>query len=260
MRKAMIAVMAAGLATGCASTADLEPDEVYDPFEGFNRGVFAFNEAADQVVVGPVANVYETVTPGFVRTGIGNVLSNLNSPVVFVNDVLQGESTRAGDTFYRFFVNTTIGVLGVWDAAAYLGVEGHTEDFGQTLAVWGVEEGPFLVLPLLGPSNLRDFSGRFADNAFDPLNWVEFESDEDLDDTILITRNVLGVLNTRVALDGQLRALREQPEPYIAMRRAYTSQRQAAVRNGQEEQDPYKDLPDFDAFDDFEEEPALAGE
>ncbi len=234
------------LLVGVASCASA-PDTVYDPLEGFNRQMFAFNEAADKAVLGPVARGYEAVLPGPVRGGIGNVLSNLNSPVVFINDVLQGEPARASDTGVRFVVNSTIGVLGVWDAAAHFGIEGHSEDFGQTLAVWGVGEGPFLVLPLMGPSNFRDLVGRGVDTVFDPLNWTEFEGDDDLDDTIQITRTVLTVLQGRVAIDAQLEQLRQQPEPYIALRRAYTSQREAEIRNGREEQNPYKDLPDFDA-------------
>ncbi len=248
MQRYLPLALALAATAGCASTSERAAGEVYDPFEPVNRQVFAFNEAADRAVIGPVAEVYETVTPRLAREGVGNVLANLRSPVIFVNDLLQGNDRRAGDTFYRFFVNSTIGVLGVWDAAAAFGVEGHEEDFGQTLAVWGVDAGPFLVLPLAGPANLRDVAGRGFDAAADPLNWVEFESDEDLDDHIATSRAVLGVLQARVAVDDQLDMLRDQPEPYIALRRTYTQQRAAAIRNGQEEQDPYKDLPDFDDF------------
>lgn len=240
---------AATLLGGCATTPQTDPSAVYDPLEPLNRGVFAFNEAADKAVIGPVADLYVAITPGFARQGVRNVLSNLNSPVVVVNNVLQGDPGDAVDTTYRFVINTTIGILGLWDAAAHFGLEGRSEDFGQTLAVWGVGEGPYLVLPLMGPSNLRDLTGRGVDNVFDPLNWTEFESDDDLDDTIQISRAVLGALDTRVQIDDQLQQLREQPEPYVALRRAYTAQRQAAVRNGEEEADPYKDLPDFDDFE-----------
>ena len=236
------------LAGGCASTGGSTGD-VSDPLEPLNRQVFAFNEAADQAVIGPVTEVYVTVTPELAREGVSNALSNLNSPVVFANDVLQGEPVRAAETFYRFLVNSTIGVLGVFDPAAEFGVERHSEDFGQTLAVWGVGEGPFLVLPLMGPSNLRDATGRGVDAFIDPLNTGEINNDEDLTDTVRWTSFGLGLLQTRAAVDEQLETLREQPEPYVAMRRAYTAQRKAAVRNGREEDDPYKDLPDFDDFE-----------
>ena len=147
-------------------------------------------------------------------------------------------------------INSTFGIAGLWDVAGYNGIEGHREDFGQTLGVWGVEPGPYIILPVMGPSNLRDFMGRGVDNAFDPLNWTEFE-DRDLDNEIMVTRTVVGAIATRERLIETIETLRDQPEPYIAMRRNYTSQRQAAIRNGKIEDDPYKDLPDFDDFDEF---------
>lgn len=242
-------VMTLGLGA-CATAPSATSGEVHDPLEPLNRQVFAFNEAADKAVIGPVAGAYEAVTPAFFRTGVGNFLSNLNSPVVFVNDVLQGEPQRAGNTLYRFLVNSTFGLAGILDPAEHeLGVVGHSEDFGQTLAVWGVPEGPFIVLPLLGPSNLRDGIGRGVDAAFDPFNYEAVIGDEDTRRTVNVSRTALGVLNLRVALDGTIQQLREQPEPYIAYRRGYTSQRQAEIRNGREAQDPYTDLPDFDDFE-----------
>jgi len=240
-------VMASGACASTGSTDQLSGG-VNDPFEGFNRGMFAFNEAADKAVIGPTARAYEVLTPAIARQGIGNALGNLNEPVVFANDVLQGESERAGESFYRFFVNSTIGVLGLWDAAAHFGVEGHDEDFGQTLAVWGVDPGPFLVLPLLGPSNVRDTFGRGVDAGLDPLTYVEIGNDDDTDLAARAGMGVLGALNARITLDDALQALREQPEPYVAMRRIYSQTREAAIRNGREEEDPYKDLPDFDDF------------
>ncbi|MEM0985312.1 MAG: VacJ family lipoprotein [Pseudomonadota bacterium] len=236
--------------TACATTGQTETVDggVYDPFEGFNRRVFAFNEAADRVAIGPAARAYETVTPSVARTGISNALSNLNTPVVFLNDVLQGESERAGESFYRFFVNSTIGVLGLWDAADYFGVEGHSEDFGQTLAVWGVDPGPFFVTPFLGPSNLRDTVGMGVDTAIDPLTYVQYGNDTTVNFAARGGTALVGALNTRIEFDEALEQLREQPEPYIAYRRLYTQAREAAIRNGREEEDPYKDLPDFDDF------------
>jgi len=251
MRRSLTLGLALTMGLGaCSTTPASSGDGVYDPLEPLNRQVFAFNEAADKAVLGPTAQAYETVTPQFFRTGVGNFLSNLNSPVVFVNDVLQGEPKRAGDTMFRFLVNTTFGLGGLLDPAEHeLGRAGHSEDFGQTLGVWGVSEGPFIVLPLMGPTNLRDGIGRGVDGALDPFNYKAVIEDEDTRTTMAISRGVLGLLNARVALEPQLQALREQPEPYIAMRRAYTSQREAQIRNGREEEDPYTDLPDFDDFE-----------
>ena len=232
----------------CASTPPPEPGMIADPYEGFNRQMFAFNNGVDRYALAPAANVYETVTPSFARDRVGDFLANLKSPVIFVNDVLQAQPGRASDTFFRFTLNTTIGLVGLWDAAHYFGLEGHTEDFGQTLAVWGVDSGPYLVMPILGPTNPRDLLGSGVDVAFDPLNWTEFEGQPDLDDQIAMGRRVLGALNARVEFDDQIKTLNEQPEPYIALRRIYSSQRQADIRNGEpvDDADAYEDLPDFD--------------
>jgi len=236
--------------SACASTPPTEVGAVADPYEGFNRQMFAFNSGVDRYALGPAASVYETVTPSFARDRVGDFLGNLKSPAIFVNDVLQAQPDRAGDTFFRFTINTTIGLVGLWDAAAYFGIDGHTEDFGQTLAVWGVQSGPYLVMPLLGPTNPRDLLGSGVNRAFDPLTWTEFAGQPDLDDQLAMGRGVLGGLNARVALDDQIRTLNEQPEPYVALRRIYSSQRQAAIRNGQivDESEAYDDLPDFDKF------------
>jgi len=251
MKRQLSGLVVIAALAGCATTPG-EPDtDVSDPLEGLNRKVFAFNEAADKTVIGPVADGYVAVTPGFVRSGVSNAMANLNSPVILANDILQGAPGRASNTGLRFIVNSTIGLVGLWDAAAHFGIEGHTEDFGQTLAVWGVGDGPFLVLPFLGPSNLRDFAGLGVDTALDPLTWTEFsdgDAREDLDVVIQTSRTVLGALHARVALDDQFETLREQPEPYVALKRIYKSQREADIRNGEPEDEPYKDLPDFDDF------------
>ena len=241
--------MAIGLGA-CASTQAAGTGTINDPYEGFNREVFEFNSGVDKYALGPVARVYEAITPEFARDRISDFLANLREPVVFANDVLQGEADRAGDTVARFFVNSTVGVAGLWDVAGYNGLEKHNEDFGQTLAVWGVDSGPYLVMPFLGPTTPRDIFGKGVDYALDPLTWTEFKSDEDLDDHISLGRGILGTLNTRVALDEQIDQLNAQPEPYIALRRIYSSQREAEIHNGRiNEEEAYEDLPDFDEFE-----------
>ncbi|MEE9380843.1 MAG: VacJ family lipoprotein [Hyphomonadaceae bacterium] len=253
MRRLGSILFALAALSACATGGQNAAATPGDPFEGWNRNVYAFNDAVDRYALGPTSDVYRTLTPGFARAGVGNVLSNLASPVVLVNDVLQGQPSRAFDTTSRFAINTTIGVLGLWDAAEYFGIEGHKEDFGQTLAVWGVEDGPYLMLPFLGPSTPRDAFGRIVDTALDPLNWTEFSGQEDLDDQIALGRGILGTLNARVAVDDQIETLRAQTEPYVALRRLYLSQREAAIRNGAVEENPYEDLPDFDEFLDEED-------
>lgn len=253
MKFAAVAAAAAVSLTACAtSTPAEESTGVYDPFEGWNRGVFAFNETVDKAALEPAARAYRAATPSLFREGVSNVLSNLRQPVVFVNSVLQGNANASGETFGRFLINSTVGVVGIFDVASTLGVKEHREDFGQTLGVWGVEEGPFLMLPVLGPSNARDLVGMGVDNAFQPLNYIEYEGDLSQTD-VAVTRGVLSALTAREQLIETFETLREQPEPYVAMRRTYTSQRKAAIRNGKSEEDPYKDLPDFDDFGDFDE-------
>ena len=248
------ALLAVALAA-CASTPAAGANDIADPYEGFNRKMFAFNNGLDKYALDPAATAYKTVTPEFARDRVTDFLRNLRGPVIFANDVLQGEPDRAGTTFARFGINTTIGLLGLWDAATHMGLDRHNEDFGQTLAVWGVESGPYLVLPVLGPTTPRDLTGFGVDRAIDPLTWVQLDNDDDSDLAIRAGLGVVGALNTRVRLEDQINTLNAQPEPYIALRRIYSSSRQAQILNGKVNEDTaYDDLPDFDSFDDYGDE------
>ena len=185
------------------------------------------------------------------RDRAGDFLRNLRAPVILANDVLQSEPSRAGNTVARFTINSTVGLLGFWDAADHFGIEHHSEDFGQTLAVWGVESGPFLVMPILGPTTPRDLVGTGVDRALDPLTWVEIDNDEDTDLAVRGGMGIIGALNARIRFDDQIDTLNAQPEPYVALRRLYSSQRQAAIANGRvNEAEAYDDLPDFDEIED----------
>ncbi len=142
-----------------------------DPLETFNRGSFQFNLALDRYLLEPVARTYRFVTPEFVRTGVTNALSNLGTPVTVANDLLQGEPRRATESVGRFMFNTILGIGGLIDIGGMLGMPArHSEDFGQTMAVYGVGSGPYLMVPLLGPSNPRDLAGMVVDFAFDPFS------------------------------------------------------------------------------------------
>jgi phospholipid-binding lipoprotein MlaA len=162
---------------GCATAPDpadqegmAEFEAVNDPLEPMNRGIFFFNRGVDALFLKPAAGYYRALMPPPIQRGIRNFLNNLRTPVILVNDLLQGEMDRAGTTLARFAINTTLGVGGLDDPATELGWERHDEDFGQTLAVWGLGEGPFLMLPLLGPSNPRDAVGLAVDSlVFDPI-------------------------------------------------------------------------------------------
>ena len=166
------------LLSGCATNGDPR-----DPFEPLNRGIYKFNDGADALVIKPAAQFYEAIVPQFMRTGVGNFFSNLNDVIVALNSLLQGKFSQAGADVARLAVNTTVGVLGLFDFATGMGLEKHDEDFGQTLGYWGIGDGPYIVLPILGPSNLRDTVGwvgdYFTDPEFyliedDPWTWIVF--------------------------------------------------------------------------------------
>ncbi|MBM3542844.1 MAG: VacJ family lipoprotein, partial [Alphaproteobacteria bacterium] len=173
--RALLVVGALFALVGCAS-ANLD-DGANDPMEGFNRGVLGFNQGVDRAVLKPVAQAYRWALPQFVRDSVRNILDNLRAPVILANDLLQGEFERAGATIGRFIVNTTVGLGGINDVASDIGIQQHSEDFGQTLAAWGVGEGPYLMLPLLGPSNPRDLTGFIVDIFLDPFGYVASAND-----------------------------------------------------------------------------------
>ncbi|MEZ5956914.1 MAG: VacJ family lipoprotein [Hyphomonadaceae bacterium] len=236
------------LASAQEATANGEPTTASsDPWQGFNRNMFGVHQAIDGAVLEPVARGYRAVTPRPLRTGVLNFLRNLKSPVVFANDVLQGEVGRAGNTAGRFAINTTIGVGGIFDPAASMGLERHEEDFGQTLAVWGVPSGPYLFVPLLGPTTVRDGAGRIIDTVFDPLTWADFDDV----DTVRASRTVIAGVAQREVLIDQIDAFEAQGgDLYVTYRSAYEVSREAAIQNGRVD---VQDLPDFD---DIDEQPA----
>jgi len=229
----------AALALGAGGAAEAQ-EAVHDPFEKFNRGVFSFNATVDRYALEPVAKGYRAITPTPVRTGVNNALANLAAPVTFANDVLQAAPSRAGTTLARFGINSTIGVVGIFDVARGMGLPKHTEDFGQTLGRWGVGSGPFLMLPLFGPSSLRDAPGRIVDVAFDPLNYAQFDGD----DAVRISRAAVGTIAARENAIEAIDSVRASSiDPYVTVRSTYAALREGAIRNGQTD---VQDLPDFD--------------
>jgi len=143
-----------------------------DPIEPANRAVFAVNDALDTAVIRPAAQAYRFVVPEPAREGVHNVLMNVGSPVRLANDILQAKPRRAGDTLMRFAINSTVGVLGIFDVAKNWGYPEHDSDFGITLALWGMPEAPYLMLPVLGPSDVRDTGGLAVDYGLNPFSWV----------------------------------------------------------------------------------------
>lgn len=225
-----------------AAPADAEqanPGALRDPWEKVNRKVFAFNTAVDSAVLEPVAKGYRAVTPKFARTGVSNLLSNLRAPVTVANALLQGEGKRASVTAARFGVNSTVGVVGLFDVADALGLDQHQEDFGQTLGVWGVKPGIYLMLPFLGPSTARDLVGDVVDNAFHPLTYANGE-DAPAVRGGLAALSVVSARESAIETIDDLRA--NSPDPYVTIRSVYGQSRESAIRNGRQN---VEDLPDF---------------
>ncbi len=221
-------------------------DNAHDPFEGFNRAMYSFNDKLDRYALKPVAKGYRAITPAPVRKSVANFFSNLHDPVVMLNNLLQGKPGRAASDFSRFFVNSTIGVFGLFDVSSKWAMPKHDEDFGQTLAVWGVGDGPYLVLPFFGPSNMRDAPALVVDWETYPPNRVKGHSG---------TRDkmfVLEVIDKRAQLLAASDILEQAAgkDPYVFVREAYRQRRRNLIYDGNPPQPP----PPPGLFE--EEEPA----
>ncbi len=242
-------------ATGCATPPPQSDPEAYaefrelnDPIEPFNRVIFQVNRGLDALFLKPLAEFYLLLLPPPVQTGIHNFVTNLRTPVIFFNDLLQLEGARALNTAGRFAVNTTVGVGGLVDWASDWGMPYHDEDFGQTLAVWGVGEGPYLVLPLVGPSNPRDAVGLGVDSAvLDPFGFLAtFIYNETQLLTILsYTRLGLTAVDARARNYDALNDIEKNSlDFYAAMRSLYRQHRQSEINNGRPVPSP--DTPTID--------------
>ena len=237
---ALAATLASGL-TGCASVP-AGAENPKDPLQSFNRGVYRFNDALDRAVLKPAAQTYQWATPRFVRVGVRNFFANLNDITVSVNDVLQGKVRQSGHDALRFTLNTTFGLLGLVDVATGAGFEKHNEDFGQTLGVWGVGPGPYLVLPLLGPSTVRDALGRAAD--IPTSSTVVFNHWSGAHKTELFVLDAVqqrqSILDAEAVLDEAVLG----SDRYNFLRDAYLQRRQSLVYDGNPPADPDDVLED----------------
>ncbi len=216
------------LVAGCATTQQTERVAKIDPFESINRAVFTFNENADEYVIKPAAEAYQFVLPEFVRTGVTNFFSNIGDIFVAVNNLLQGKPGNAANDIGRFLVNSTIGILGLFDVATDAGLEKNKEDFGQTLGVWGVPSGPYVVLPLFGPSSVRDTAGLAVDLKTDfILNSNQLNHDQKVGST------VLRVVNQRANLLNASQLLEDAAfDKYSFLRDSYLQRRHNQVYDG----------------------------
>lgn len=236
------------------TTADLERAKTdttvaadADPWEGFNRQSFRIYLFFDDKLLVPAAKTYRAVSTKKSRKGLRNFLLNAQRPNILMNDLLQGEFKRAGQTTARFLINTTIGFLGFGDPASRLGIPDHTEDFGQTLAVWGAPSGPYLFLPVFGPSSIRDGFGYGVDYAADPLLWMR----SDAATYARYSRFGATALARREPLIEPLDEIRESSLDYYASFRSfYLQARKREINNGRT---AYEDLPDIGDYEEFDE-------
>jgi phospholipid-binding lipoprotein MlaA len=229
------ALASALLLGGCATTGPATPG---DPWEGFNRKVFAFNEAVDSAVLRPVAETYRDTVPQLVRTGVSNFLGNIGDLWSTANHFLQGKPQSGLEQGMRFLTNTLFGLGGLLDPASEMGLKRHSEDFGQTLGRWGLGPGPYLVLPLLGPSSVRDGIGRVPDMAASPSNLFD-------DSKASTLTTVLTVVDARASLLGVTGlADRVSLDKYSFFRQAYLSRRQDAVYDGAPPAEAFEDIGD----------------
>jgi len=217
----LCAVLGFGVLGGCASNGDPR-----DPLEPLNRGIYKFNDGVDTMFVKPAAEIYQGVLPSPVRTGVSNVFSNLNDVIVALNNLLQGKITAALSDFSRVLVNTTVGLLGIFDVATLAGLEKHDEDFGQTLGWWGIGDGPYIVLPFLGPSTARDTVGRVGDYKADPVSYIDPSHDRNI-------VQALRIVNRRAELLSASRILAVAAlDEYEFVRDAYLQRRRNLIHDG----------------------------
>lgn len=239
MRNILSLIAATALAASLVGAAAAENA---DPWEGLNRGVYKLNKGFDRAIARPVSMGYRRAFSKPVRHGVHNALYNLNEPLNTLNFALQLRPEPAARSLGRFAVNSTFGLLGVMDVAGASGIPYQETDFGLTLARWNVPSGPYLVLPVYGPSSLRDAAGKLADTVISPLNWWNYDGKLAVDSTIWVADGI----DDRVAIDPlYLDVQRNSLDPYATIRSAYQQNRAAAVRGDAKED--VQALPDFDS-------------
>lgn len=218
-------VLAAWLAVTGVGVVQAEENPV-DPYEGFNRAMFAVNEVLDQYALRPMAQVYDAAAPLPVKASVGNFFGNTGDLMVGVNNALQGKMADAGNDFFRLLINSTLGIFGLFDVASELGYYRNDEDFGQTLAVWGVDSGAYLYLPIFGPRTVRDTAGLLVDSYTDPVGQI---------DEVALRNSVRGlrIVNLRAGLLPADKVVEEAAlDKYAYIRSAYLQRRKSQIYDG----------------------------
>jgi len=241
----MFAAFAVTLTVSACSNS-LIPEESSDPLEGFNRAMHGVNKGLDTAVLRPLSKGYEYAVPETIKHVVNNEVRYVQLPVSFTNSVLQGDVERAGDTLARIMVNTTLGGLGALDPATEIGIPEHSEDFGQTLAVWGVGSGPYIELPLLGPTTVRDGLSRVGDNALNPLTYIGQGATVT---AIKAAETPIRIVDTRYRFGSLIdEVLYENDDSYSIVRNTYLQRRRNAILNGQVTEEVLPDIYEAEPF------------
>jgi phospholipid-binding lipoprotein MlaA len=223
MKKIIALTLFAIALTGCASLKNAEPG---DPLEPINRGIYSFNNTFDHYLLKPIAKGYDAVVPGPVKTGVSNVFQNVSDVQSIVSDIVQLKPAKLGDDLGRVVLNTTFGLGGIFDLATPMGIERGDEDFGQALGYWGIGPGPYLMIPFLGPSSLRDIVGRGVDGQIDPVGFVS---------SVPVRNSLQGlrVVDARVGLFPAEELMNQAAlDRYTFLRSAYLQRRESQVLDG----------------------------
>jgi phospholipid-binding lipoprotein MlaA len=232
--RALLAVVFATSLNGCVTLPPNSPRSPQDPWESFNRGVYKFNDALDRAVAKPVAKTYVKIVPQPIRTGVSNFFDNLDTPTVLINDALQGKFLAAASDLGRFVMNSTLGLGGILDPATAAGLAHNDEDFGQTLGKWGVHAGPFLEIPVLGPSDLRDAPARVVDTYTNPRQYIK-------NSYIKYGLYLPDFTDRRARLLSLDETLQNSYDPYAFIRDAFLQRRAYLVSDGKDTEQPLVD-------------------
>jgi len=232
----LLAPLLAGcVLSGCASAPPEYVTQTQDPWEKFNRAIYSFNDTVDKAIARPVASTYTRAVPAPARNGLHNFIENLGEPSTIINDALQGKLKQTLQDTGRFLINSTVGLLGWFDVAQHVGLPVHDEDLGETLAHWGVPSGPYLVIPIIGPSTLRDAGGRVGDLYTDPPR-------NNMPPRYRNAELLLDGIDTRAGLMGANSAIDSAYDPYTFVRDAYLQNRRFKIYDG----NPPTEQPDYD--------------
>jgi phospholipid-binding lipoprotein MlaA len=238
-KKLLLALLLGVGLAGCASDDNKEAQQADDPLEPMNRFFFDFNQRLDRHAALPAASFYASAVPTGVRGNVHNLLTNLGGPVNVANDLLEAEFVNAGEAGARFLVNTTIGVVGIFDVATDWGLPERSRDFGETLGVYGIGQGPYLVLPFRGPTSVRDFAGGYVDGYFSPLHFLHYSGST----YVGLVKSSLGSVDNRSANIVTYRDIERASVDYYATMRAYYRQRRE--RQVEDKAVQTAELPDF---------------